>query len=278
MDAVTARARTENFRVASVLLPRQSRSELMDLYRFARFVDEVGDSYPGDRTSALEWLESELRRGLDGVTATHPAVAGVAGLARRKIITAAPLFDLIQANRVDQEVHRYETLDDLLSYCELSANPVGLMVLQLFGVSTPERIAWSNSICTGLQLVEHWQDVAEDARCGRMYLPAEDLRSFGVDPTELRGRRGVSPAYQAMMAFETRRARDFLDAGRPLIQSINGRLRIAIAGFWAGGHAALDALERAEFDPSSYRTHRSPMRVGWHLCRALMTKPRHDQK
>ena len=269
LDAISARARGENFRVASFVLPAESRAGLMDIYRYARFVDELGDAYPGDRMKALEWVEGELRRGLSGAE-VNAAVAGAAGLARRGAIGADPLFDLIEANRLDQMVTWYETFDQLVGYCKLSANPVGRSVLELFGLSTPERVQWSDLICTGLQLAEHWQDVAEDAKSGRVYLPLEDLRSFGVTTSELTGGNPATPAFQAMMAFQVRRAREFLDGGAPLIASVHGRIRVAISGFWAGGLAALDALEREEFDPLSRPANRSPFRVGWHVARALV--------
>jgi squalene synthase HpnC len=246
----------------------------MDVYRYARFVDEIGDSFAGDRLDALDWLESELRRGLSGDANLNPAVAGAADLARQGMIQADPLFRLIEANRMDQLVHRYETFEQLVGYCELSANPVGRLVLELFGLSTRPRVQWSDFICTGLQLAEHLQDVAEDAESGRVYLPMEDLRAFGVAPSELAGGGPASAAFQAMMAFEATRARTFLDRGAPLIASVGGRARVAIAGFWAGGHAALDALEREEFDPLSHRARPSRSRVGWHLARALVAPRR----
>lgn len=274
IDAISARAGGENFRVASFLLPAPTRGALMDVYRYARFVDEIGDCFEGDRLDALDWLEGELGRGLSADANLNPAVAGVAELARRGIIQADPLFRLIEANRTDQLVHRYETFEQLVGYCELSANPVGRLVLGLFGLSTPPRIQWSDFICTGLQLAEHLQDVAEDAESGRVYLPMEDLRAFGVAPSELTGGGPASAAFQAMTAFEVSRARAFLDGGAPLIASVGGRARVAIAGFWAGGHAALDALEREEFDPLSHRARPSRSRVGWHLARALVAPRR----
>ncbi|HEX4863935.1 MAG TPA: squalene synthase HpnC [Acidimicrobiales bacterium] len=274
IDAISARARGENFRVASALLPARTRAALMDVYRYARFVDELGDSFDGDRLAALDWLETELWRGLTGGEDLDPAVAGAARLAQLGKITAEPLFRLIEANRLDQQVQRYETFDQLVGYCEFSANPVGRLVLELFELSTPERIDWSDLICTGLQLAEHLQDVAEDAGSGRVYLPNEDLRAFGVEPSELIGGRPASPSLQAMMAFEAGRARGYLDGGAPLIPSVRGRARVAIAGYWAGGHAALDAIERAEFDPLSRPARRSASRVGWHLGRALVAPRR----
>jgi squalene synthase HpnC len=270
--SVTERARSENFRVASRLLPASGRRDLMDVYRYARFVDEIGDSYQGDRLEALDWLEADLRRALSGASGVHPIVAGAADLVRRKRVSADPLIDLVEANRRDQNVSRYESFDELLDYCRLSANPVGRLVLQLFGASTPERERWSDSICSGLQLVEHWQDVGEDARAGRVYLPAEDLRTFGVDPSELLTEGPASAPLRSVMAFECKRARELLDSGTPLITSVRGRLKLAVAGFWAGGQAALDALENHGFDPLSHPARPRAQRVLWHVTRALRSR------
>jgi squalene synthase HpnC len=269
IDALTARAGSENFRVASRLLPRRLRTDLMDVYRYARFVDEIGDSYRGDRLEALAWVEAELDRSLSGTESVHPAVGGAAHLVREGRISAEPLLDLIEANRCDQTVSGYGSFNDLLGYCRLSANPVGRLVLELFDASTPERLSWSDSICTGLQLVEHWQDVGEDARAGRIYLPSEDLLSFGVDPSELAQPGEASPALRSLIAFESRRARGLLDAGSPLISSLTGRLKIAVAGFWAGGQATLDALEAHGFDPLSSQLRPRRARVIWRMAKRL---------
>ncbi|HMK97291.1 MAG TPA: squalene/phytoene synthase family protein, partial [Acidimicrobiales bacterium] len=188
-------------------------------------------------------------------------VAAIAEVVRRRDLPVQPLLDLVQANRQDQSVSSYDDFSGLVGYCRLSANPVGRMVLAIFGLATPERVAWSDDICTALQLVEHWQDVAEDAIVGRTYLPQADLRRFGVSVEELvppgvsyvdRSRRGApggaSAACRALLAFECARARRLLVSGTPLVASVPGRLRFAIAGFVAGGHAVLDALAALDFD------------------------------
>jgi squalene synthase HpnC len=260
---VLGRAGSENFPVASRFLPADKRADLMALYGWARLVDQIGDDYAGDRMAALDEVERQLRLSLQGRPPedAHPLVARMATTATRLGLPSGPLFDLVQANRQDQLVTRYETFADLVGYCRLSANPVGRTVLAIFGVATPERLAWSDCTCTALQLVEHWQDVAEDAIVGRVYLPQEDLRRFGVDVDELspppagfvdRRRRGTpggaSSACRALMAFEAARARRLLDDGASLIASLDGRLRLAVAGFTAGGQAALDGLAAMDYD------------------------------
>ena len=248
---ILARAAGENFRVASRLLPAATREHLLALYGYARLVDQLGDAYTGDRLAALEGVATQVERAWadPGAAGLNPLVARAVGAARRVRGDAEPLLDLVRANVADQTVHRYETFADLLGYCRLSANPVGRLVLDALGAATPERQAWSDSICSGLQLAEHWQDVAEDATAGRVYLPAEDLRRFGVDESELTAAPPASRELRALMAFEVARARRLLDEGVPLVASLAGRPRVAVAGFVAGGHGALDAIAARGFDP-----------------------------
>ena len=244
--AVLARAREENFPVASRLLPRAARRHLLALYGFARLADHLGDEAAGDRRALLDWLEEELDL-LYGGEVRHPLMQPLALTVRACGLPREPLQRLIEANRQDQRVHRYETFEDLLDYCALSANPVGHLVLHVFGLATDERMELSDAICTGLQLAEHWQDVAEDARADRIYIPREDLSRFGCSERDLRAPR-ANDSVRALIRFEVTRARERLERGRALVATVSGRPRLAIAGFAAGGHAALDAIERQQFD------------------------------
>ncbi|HEX3433631.1 MAG TPA: squalene synthase HpnC [Solirubrobacteraceae bacterium] len=246
---VMARAEGENFPVASWVLPRRERAHLLAVYGFARLVDELGDSAPGDRLAALDWLEGELSLAYDGAP-EHPLMRRLAATVRECALPREPFQRLIEANRQDQRVSSYESWQQLREYCSLSADPVGEIVLGVFGAATPQRIALSDSICTALQLAEHCQDVAEDHAAGRVYLPAEDMRRFGATSAELQPtahERDRAPL-RAVLAFEVKRARELLHAGEPLIGQLRGRQRIAVAAFAAGGHAALDAIERARYE------------------------------
>ncbi len=245
-EAVMARAGTENFPVASRLLRAAEREHLLAVYGFARLVDELGDSAPGDRLAALDWLEQELEQAFAG-RARHPLMVRLQVTIADCALTPAPFERLIEANRTDQRRRRYETWEQLREYCALSADPVGELVLAVFGQSSPERIALSDRICTALQLTEHCQDVAEDLRRGRVYLPAEDLARFGCEERDLSA-CNASPALRSVLAFEVERARDLIAAGLPLIGMLSGRARLAVAAFAAGGSAALDAIERASYD------------------------------
>jgi len=174
------------------------------------------------------------------VRALGPAVAD-------RGIPMQPFLDLIQANRQDQVVSRYQTFEDLLGYCRLSANPVGRIVLYVFGSFSQPRAELSDSICTALQLAEHWQDVAEDLRAGRIYLPAQDMDKFGCTQDDL-AQASASPQVRELIAFETGRAKALLDAGAPLIGTLRGAARVAVAGYVAGGRAALAAIAAAGHD------------------------------
>jgi squalene synthase HpnC len=157
------------------------------------------------------------------------------------------LRDLIQANRQDQIVSRYQTFGDLLGYCRLSADPVGRMVLHIFGASSPRQAKLSDRICSALQLAEHWQDVAEDLRADRIYLPVEDLDSFGCTEADL-AQPSAGDKVRALMSFQVARASALLNAGSPLIATLHGAARVAVAGYVAGGRAALAAIRAADYD------------------------------
>jgi squalene synthase HpnC len=290
--AVMARAGEENFSVASWVLPFQTRRRLLAIYGFARLADELGDAAPGDRLAALDWLQEELERVYAG-RARHPLLVRLQDTLSECPLPREPFQRLIEANRVDQRVTRYETWEQLLGYCHLSADPVGELVLSAFGRASPERIALSDRICTALQLTEHWQDVAEDLDRGRIYLPREDLERFGCGERELRGTgasgadvsgaggvevgvsgvgvsgaggagvsevggvevgvsgadaSGMSWRVRGLLAFEVARTRQLLEEGVPLIGTLRGRERVALAAFVGGARAALSAIERAGYD------------------------------
>ncbi|MGW5367879.1 squalene synthase HpnC [Streptomyces sp. NPDC004009] len=261
--ATLDKAAGENFPVAPFFLPRAWRDDLMAVYGFARLVDDIGDgdlapggadaralgvppAGAGDRLALLDAFEADLRRVFDG-TPRHPLLRRLQPTARRRSLTPEPFLGLIAANRQDQLVRRYETYDDLLAYCELSANPVGRLVLAVTGTATPERIRLSDAICTALQIVEHLQDVAEDLGRDRIYLPAEDMKRFHVQETDLAAKT-ASASVRALVAYEAQRARDLLNEGAPLVGSVHGRLKLLLAGFVAGGRAAVRAIAAAEYD------------------------------
>jgi squalene synthase HpnC len=245
-EAVLPLSGQENFPVAARVLGRETGRHLLAIYGFARLVDQLGDEVQGDRLALLDELEAELDRVYVGEPG-HPLMQRLAVTVRARDLPRGPFERLIQANRRDQVQAEYATFADLAGYCDLSANPVGELVLHVFGAATPERIALSDRVCTALQLLEHWQDVGEDFRRGRVYLPSEDRERFGVAPADL-GAAATGPQLRELIAFEVERARALLDEGAPLVGTLKGRARFAVAGYVAGGRANLDALAAGGYD------------------------------
>jgi squalene synthase HpnC len=242
----SAKITSENFPVALRVLPARARDHLRRAYAFARFVDDVGDRAAGDRPALLDIVERDVRE-LAGGRAVLGPVRDLAPLLTDHHLRLQPLLDLVEANRRDQLISRYETFDDLLDYCRLSAAPVGRIVLAIAGVSDPGAHRRSDQVCAALQVLEHCQDVGEDAAAGRVYLPATDLRTFGVSEAELTAAR-TSPALRRVVALQAGRAEQLLDAGRPLVRGLHGWARIAVLGYVSGGRATAAALRRADHE------------------------------
>lgn len=247
VGALRAKADAENFPVASFLVPARYRRHLMGVYNFARLVDDIGDESQGDRTGELDSVTEQLDLLFSGAEPTDAVFAGLAETVRACGLAQDPFDKLVQANRQDQIVSRYITFDELRQYCALSANPVGELVLGVFGVDRADRRAHSDRICTALQLLEHSQDVAEDYAAGRVYLPAEDLDRFGVAESELAGTR-ASRNLRAVVAYQVQRAVAMLDEGAALLGTVRGAARVAVAGYLAGGFATAEALAKGGFD------------------------------
>jgi squalene synthase HpnC len=290
-EDVVANASGENFPVALRMLPARHRKHLTNLYFFARLTDDLGDEARGDeargdeargddnvtelRLRLLDELAADVDRIYSGKTPQSPVIKAMAETVRECGVPAQPLLDLIQANRQDQLVARYRTYSELEQYCELSANPVGQIVLYIFGVATPRRIEFSDSICTALQLAEHWQDVAEDLASGRIYLPGEDLERFGVTEADLAAPSlAASDAgrnIQQLMIFETDRAERLLDSGAPLVHTLHGAARLAVAGYLAGGRAALAAIRAQDYDVLRGTPRPRKQRLAIELAQAYVT-------
>ena len=279
-QTVAAKAAHENFPVALRMLPRTYREHLMAVYVFARTADDLGDQAPAaQRLALLAGLEADVRalyaslgdagdsadRGLPPV---QPAVAGLRRTVLGRDLPMQPFVDLIRANQQDQVVTRYQTFEDLVGYCRLSANPVGRIVLHVFGSYTDERAEQSDYVCTGLQLAEHWQDVAEDLRSGRIYLPLDDMSVHGCGEHDLAAPH-AGPMVRELMAFEVRRARSLIDTGAPLIGTLRGAARAAVAGYVAGGRAALAAIEAARYDVMAVTPRPGKARTVAELARAF---------
>jgi squalene synthase HpnC len=236
----------ENFSVAMRLLPRRPRAQLRRVYTFARFVDDVGDRAPGDRRHLLDLVDEDLRA-LPHGGARLAAVRGLQSVLDQRAVPLEPFLELVEANRVDQTTTRYETFADLLGYCRLSAAPVGRIVLHIADAASPANVADSDLVCAGLQVLEHCQDVGEDARAGRVYLPAGELRSARLGTADLLA-ASTDARLRVVLAAQVGRADDLLGRGPALARRLTGWARLAVAGYVAGGQATAAALRRADFE------------------------------
>ncbi|MBV8476905.1 MAG: squalene synthase HpnC [Acidobacteria bacterium] len=242
-----ARTHYENFSVASWFLPRSLRQHFFNLYAYCRLSDDLGDEI-GDPARSLELLhqwEAELDACYLG-SPRHPVFVALAETVRLCEIPKHEFSDLLTAFRQDQTIRRYRSFQDLLGYCKNSANPVGHLVLYLCGYRDQERQRLSDCTCTALQLANFWQDVSLDYAKGRIYLPLEDLRRFGVDEAHIAAQRNTRE-FIAMMKFEVERAREWFRQGLPLVSRVRGELAIDIELFSRGGQEILNAIERQGF-------------------------------
>jgi squalene synthase HpnC len=239
--------RQENFTVASRLLPAALRPHMAAIYAYCRGVDDLGDEYRGDRRAALDAWAEELERCYTG----RPRTAGFRALqhtVRRFDLPRAPLEALITANRMDQEGRRFTTFADLRAYCACSADPVGRMVLWLFGLRDEARARLSDDTCTALQLTNFWQDLGPDLARGRLYIPLEDLERFGcrIDHPESARADG---SLRAVLAFEVARTHVLFRSGARLEAQVPPRLAVQLRLYRLGGEAVLGALRRQGLDP-----------------------------
>ena len=255
--AVAARARTENFPVASLLFPRALRPHLRAVYGFARLVDILGDEAEGDRLALLDELEGEVDACYGTGAPGWPVMQQLQPTIREFDLSREPFLRLIEANRMDQRISEYATWADLKHYCVHSADPVGRLVLGLLRRSdNAELVAASDDVCTGLQLVNFLQDVPRDLGLGRVYLPAEDRRRYDVTALD-----APNEPLTRLLRFEADRARGLLCGGVLLRERIGGRVGRAVGLFARGGLAALEALEAAGWDIFTRRPRPSRLRL-----------------
>ncbi len=242
-----ARSHYENFSVASWFLPAPLRQHFFNIYAYCRISDDLGDEV-GDRAASLQLLdqwETELNACYEGHP-RHPVFVALAETVRKFEIPKHEFSDLLSAFRQDQSISRYETFNDLLGYCRYSANPVGHLVLYLCGCRDSERQLLSDYTCTALQLANFWQDVSADFAKGRIYLPLEDLRRFGISEEVIRDDENTS-TFREMLKFEVERAREWFLQGLPLVTKVDRALATDIELFSRGGQEILNAIERQDY-------------------------------
>jgi squalene synthase HpnC len=240
----------ENFPVASILLPRRLVPAVEAIYAFARSADDIadeGDALPAERFAALDAYDAALDLIEGGGEPAEPMSARLAGALRRHALPVQPLRDLLSAFRQDVVTTRYADYPALLDYCRRSANPVGRLMLGLYGAVDETSLRQSDAVCSALQLINFWQDVGIDIGKGRIYLPQEDLARFGVSEDDIAQAR-TGPAWRGLMRFEVERARSLMLEGAPLAARLPGRIGWELRLVVQGGLRILEALERADYD------------------------------
>ena len=253
----------ENFTVGSLLLPKAKRQHVSNLYSYARSVDDLGDEAEGNREDLLKEWEEDLDLCYEG-TPHHPVMVALQETVRTFDIPKEPFLKLIKANRMDQEVNRFPTFQDLLRYCDHSANPCGRLFLYVFNYRDEERQRLADYTCTALQLANFWQDVTRDYKMGRIYLPLEDLEQFGYKEEDLA--QGIfNDSFRRLMVFEVDRTRRMFRQGLELVDLVKGVARLDIALFSRGGLAVLDAIEKQDYNVLNRRPHLSRFQKGWLL-------------
>lgn len=273
--ATIARSHYENFTVASRLVPRALRDDFYAVYAYCRWADDLADEVEDTTESLklLDWWNAMLDDCYDGRTA-HPVFVALAETISKFDIPKQLFADLLVAFRQDQIVKRYATFDDLLGYCRNSANPVGRLVLYLGRamdpqlIIDPERAELSDSICTGLQLANFWQDVAEDWKRGRLYLPEEDCEKFHYHPDDPEQRQATDP-FRSLLEYQVDRAETYLRRGSPLVPLMPRKLRLPVSLFAEGGLAICREIRRVNFDVWTARptvSRATKLRLIWAAC------------
>ncbi len=265
-----AHSHYENFSVVTWFLPKHLHQHFYNIYAYCRISDDLGDEV-GDKGQSLllldEW-EAELKQCYSG-SPRHPVLVALRETVREFDIPQHEFSDLLIAFRQDQTVTRFPTFDDLLGYCNYSANPVGHLVLYLCGYRDAERQHLSDYTCTALQLANFWQDVAVDYEKGRIYLPLESMAKFGVSERDIANRR-PTPQFRALLESEVERARIWFGQGLPLAKMVDRSLALDLELFSRGGLAILDAIERQDYDVLTRRPVISEPRKLWLVARAAL--------
>lgn len=247
----------ENFPLVSLLLPKKLHQPFFNVYAFCRWSDDLGDEIndPTRSLQLLQWWREQMvlchqmasSQELSGeISLAHPVMIALQKTIQEFGIPLQPFVDLISAFEQDQCQTRYETFEDLLNYCERSANPVGRLVLYLGRDVSEQNVFWSDAICTGLQLANFWQDVARDYQIGRIYLPVAEMKEFGVSEETIRERVSTE-AFQKLMTFQVERTRFFFEKGKPLVNHVTNDLRLDVDLFIRGGECILDKIARINY-------------------------------
>lgn len=262
----------ENFTVVSRLMPAEKRKYIYALYAYSRYTDDLGDELEEGNLEALDTWEKDLMRVFQGEEPKNAILMALQDTVRSHSLTAEPFRKLIEANRMDQLNKSYGTYEDLLEYCDHSANPVGRVFLGIFGYNDERRNNLSDKTCTGLQLTNFWQDVNRDERMGRVYLPEEDMKRFGYSRKMLEDRI-YNEEFVELMKLEVSRARNLLEEGLELVPLLDSRIKMDVRLFNQGGLSILDKIEEEEYDVLHKRPTLSRGEKVWLFFSNLLKRP-----
>ena len=264
----------ENFPVASLLLPAALRRPVSVIYRFARSADDFadeGDLTPEARLALLDGYRAELGRIESGRAPAASLFRELGEVIAAHRLPLGPFHDLLDAFSQDVRKARYASFAEVMDYCRRSADPVGRLMLHLYGKSDGINVAASDSVCSALQLINFWQDVEIDFRKNRIYLPQDEMARFGVTEAQIAA-RDVSGGWWDLMRFQVERARALLLSGAPLARRLPGRIGLEIRTVVQGGLRILEKLERARGDVFRHRPVLGKLDWPLVLCRALLAR------
>ena len=264
----------ENFPVASFLLPMRLRQPIGLIYAFARNADDFADEgelAPEQRLALLDGYRRQLDRIAAGATPDDPLFAALAGIIEQYGLPIQLFHDLLDAFSQDVVKTRYENLGEVMDYCRRSANPIGRLLLHLYGETDARNLAYSDAICSALQIINFLQDVAIDYRKDRIYLPQDDLRKFRISEQQIAA-GDPSGAWWPMMQFEIERTRRLLQAGAPLGLALKGRIGLEMRSIIAGGETILRKLHRSHGDMFNQRPVLRPWDWAYMMYRAVRAK------
>lgn len=268
----------ENFPVASILLPARLRPAVEIIYAFARSADDLadeGDATPEERLAALAEYEAEL----DRIAASHrpntPLFQSLAEIIKTYALPLQPFRDLLSAFKQDVVTKRYPDFETLLDYCRRSANPVGTLMLHLYDTASPPNLRDSDAICSALQLINFWQDIAIDWEKKRIYLPLDDMQRHAITENDI-GTGNANEAWRSLMKFEVDRTRAMMLSGAPLALRLPGRIGWELRMVLQGGLRILEAIEAADYDVFRHRPKLAKsdwLRIVWRAVRMKNVTP-----
>jgi squalene synthase HpnC len=266
-----AQAHYENFPVASALLPMRLRKPIGIIYSFARQADDFadeGDLAPERRLALLDGFRQELDRIRDNIAPETEFFVGLQSMIKEHQLPLPPFYDLLDAFSQDVTKARYADFGEVIDYCRRSANPVGRLLLHLYGMATPRNIGMSDAICSSLQIINFLQDVAIDYKKDRIYFPQDEMRKYRIEESQI-ANANTSGTWGLFMEFEINRARKLLQSGAPLGLVLPGRMGLELRTIIAGGERILQKLHKSRGDMFNQRPVLKPWDWGYMLYRAV---------